>query len=86
MTVLDPDAALQQALADFVVADETALIENATSRGVENPDQVLTAFKGIIDRWEALLKDVDRTDTEALAALARSEIYDRLDADTYGVN
>ena len=86
MTVLDPDAALRQALADFVVADETALIENATSRGVENPDQVLTAFKAVIDRWEALLKDVDRSDTEALAALARSEIYDRLDADTYGVN
>ncbi|MBB5724046.1 TRAP-type C4-dicarboxylate transport system substrate-binding protein [Loktanella ponticola] len=86
MTVLEPDTALQQALADFVIADEAVLIENATSRGVESPDQVLTAFKAVIDRWDALLKDVDRTDTEALAALARSEIYDRLDASTYGVN
>lgn len=86
MSVVDPDPALQNALAEFVVADEAALIENANGRGVENPDQILTEFKAIVDRWEALLDGVDRTDTEALAALARAEIYDKLDADTYGVD
>lgn len=86
MSIFEPDAALQQALSDFVVADEINLIANATKRGVENPDQVLTEFKAVIDRWDALLKDIDRTDIDTLATLARTEIYDRLDAENYGVN
>ncbi|AVX05945.1 hypothetical protein MXMO3_03442 (plasmid) [Maritalea myrionectae] len=86
MKIFEPDAALQQALAEFVVADEAALIENAKRRGVENPEQILTEFKAVVDRWAELLEGVDRTDTDALAELAKTEIYDPLDAETYGTN
>ena len=86
MTVVDPDETLTNALAEFVVADEATLISTAKERGVADPEAILTAFKAIIDKWDGLLADVDTTDVDALAALARSEIYDKIDETTYGVN
>jgi len=86
MMVVDPDETLTNALAEFVVADEATLISTAKERGVADPEAILTAFKAIIDKWDGLLADVDTTDVDALAALARSEIYDKIDETTYGVN
>jgi TRAP-type C4-dicarboxylate transport system substrate-binding protein len=85
MTVVEPDSTLTNALAEFVVADEAILISNARERGVDNPEAILTSFKSIIDKWDVLLADVDRNDVDALAQLARFEIYDLLDETTYGV-
>ena len=85
MTVVDPDESLQNALAEFVVADEETLIATAEERGVEDPKAILTSFKTIIDRWDELLANVDTTDVDALSELAKTEIYDKLDETTYGV-
>lgn len=86
MTVVDPDDTLRNALAEFVAADEATLIANARERGVGNPEAILTSFKALIDKWDALLAQVDTTDVEALAELARTEIYDNIDETTYGIN
>lgn len=86
MEIFNPDQALTDALAEFVEADEAVLIENATDRGVENPEELLAEYKRIVDRWAALLAEVDHTDVDALAELARTEIYDQLDPATYGVD
>lgn len=85
MAVAEPDQALKDALAEFVVADEATLIANAKDRGVKDPEAILTEFKALVDKWAGLLAKVDTTDVDALAALARSEIYDKLDETTYGV-
>ncbi|WGT51265.1 C4-dicarboxylate TRAP transporter substrate-binding protein [Thioclava nitratireducens] len=85
MAVAEPDQALKDALAEFVVADEATLIANAKDRGVKDPEAILTEFKALVDKWDGLLAKVDTTDVDALAALARSEIYDKLDETTYGV-
>lgn len=86
MTVVDPDETLTNALAEFVVADEVTLISTAKERGVENPEAILTSFKAIVDRWDGLLSEVDTADVEALAQLARTEIYNKIDETTYGMN
>ncbi len=86
MTVVDPDDTLKNALAEFVAADEATLVANAKERGVEDPEVILTSFKALIDKWDALLAQVDTADVEALAELARTEIYDKIDETTYGVN
>lgn len=86
MTVVDPDDTLKNALAEFVAADEATLVANARDRGVENPEAILTSFKALVDKWDALLARVDTADVEALAELARTEIYDKIDETTYGVN
>lgn len=85
MQVYSPDEALVSSLNRFVAEDEKVLIENAKKRGVENPEEILAQFKSIVDRWDALLNSVDRKDVDALAALAKTEIYDRLDLSTYGM-
>lgn len=85
MAVAEPDQALKDALAEFVVADEATLIANAKDRGVKDPEAILTEFKALVDKWDGLLANADTTDVDALAALARSEIYDKLDETTYGV-
>ena len=86
MKIFEPDQALTEALAESVTADEAVLIENAKSRGIENPEALLADYKRIVDRWAALLADVDHSDTYALAALAKAEIYDKLDRANYGMN
>ena len=86
MKIFEPDQALTEALAEFVTAYEAVLIENAKSRGIENPEALLAEYKRIVDRWAELLADVDHGDTDALAALAKAEIYDKLDRANYGMN
>ena len=86
MTVVDPDETLTTALAEFVAADEATLIATAKERGVADPEAILASFKALIDNWDGLLAEVDTTDVEALATLARTEIYDKIDETTYGVN
>ena len=85
MQVSNPDQALTDALAEFVQADEAVLIADAKSRGIDDAEDILAEYKRIVDRWATLLADVDHTDVDALAALARSEIYDNLDPETYGI-
>ncbi|BDY17102.1 hypothetical protein Sulfitobl28_30720 (plasmid) [Sulfitobacter pontiacus] len=86
MKIFEPDQALTEALAESVTADEAVLIENAKSRGIENPEALLADYKRIVDRWAALLADVDHGDTDASAALAKAEICDKLDRANYGMN
>lgn len=86
MTVVDPDDTLKNALAEFVVADEATLISNAKERGVEDPEAILASFKSLVDKWDRLLAEVDTTDVDVLSELARTEIYDKIDETTYGLN
>lgn len=86
MTVVDPDDTLTNALAAFVVADEAVLIATARERGVADPEALIVSFKALVDKWDALLAQVDTKDVEALATLARTEIYDKIDETTYGMN
>jgi hypothetical protein len=53
--------------------------------GLENGKELLDEFRATYTKWEGLLADIDRTDEDAVAALAMSEIYDGIDPATYGV-
>ncbi len=86
MIVVEADDTLKNALDAFVAADEAVLIANAKERGVTDPEAIIASFKALVDKWDVLLAKVDTKDVEALAALARSEIYDKIDEATYGVN
>lgn len=86
MIVVEADDTLKNALDAFVAADEAVLIANAKERGVTDPEAIIASFKALVDKWDVLLAKVDTKDVEALAALARSEIYDKIDEATYGLN
>lgn len=53
--------------------------------GLNNADETIDAFMMTYEKWQHLLKDVDRTDEEALAELAMKQIYNKL-PQNYGLN
>lgn len=55
-------------------------------RGVEDPTDLLAEYQALIAKWKGLLADVDRTDEAAVAGLLKSEIFDKVDVNTYGTN
>ncbi len=83
---VQPDDALKNAVSEFAAADEAAVIAEAEGRGVENAAEILQQYKAIVDRWTALLEGVDHSDIDAMAELARKEIYGKLDPAAYGTN
>lgn len=53
---------------------------------IAEAEALLGRFQATVDKWTALLADVPQDDTEALANLIRTEVYDKLDLATYGLN
>ncbi len=53
---------------------------------IEDPEALLGRFRATVKKWEELLQDVPVQDQAALATLIRTQIYDKLDLATYGVN
>lgn len=64
---------------------ETAYAMARDTYGLSNGKEIIDAFIATHEKWERLLADVDRSDEDALTELAMREIYDKIDASTYGV-
>ncbi len=84
--IYEPEADLMDSVLAFREAALSAVYTKAEETyGLADGKQVIDAFRATWDKWEKLLAEVDRTDEEALAALAMREIYGDLDPETYGV-
>lgn len=84
--VYEPEADLADHVAAFrarTVAD--AAQKAGTEFGLAEPEALIAAFQASMDKWQDLLADIDPTDEDALTAIAMQEIYDKIDAATYGV-
>lgn len=57
-----------------------------TQFGLSNGREVIDDFRATVEKWEALLAEVDTSDEDALTELAMREIYAPLDPATYGIN
>ncbi|MBR9862235.1 MAG: C4-dicarboxylate ABC transporter substrate-binding protein [Rhodobacteraceae bacterium] len=85
---IEPDASLSDAVAGFkesFVDTLPATSESKRKVPAEEAKALIDNFQSIYSRWQTLLDGVDRTDEAALAALVQSEIYNKLDAETYGL-
>lgn len=54
--------------------------------GLENAEDLLNRFQATVDKWTALLADVPVEDKDALSALIKEQVIDKLDLETYGIN
>ncbi|MBJ3778809.1 C4-dicarboxylate TRAP transporter substrate-binding protein [Acuticoccus mangrovi] len=54
--------------------------------GLENGKEVIDSFRATVDKYNGLLEGIDRNDEDALTELIETEIYDKLDPATYGVD
>lgn len=55
-------------------------------RKIDDPGELVAHADEAHDRWNALLSEIDARDPEALAALLKTEIYDKIDVETYGID
>lgn len=82
----EPGEDMKEALASFTQDFVDDLPEaSMEKRGVEDPTDLVNAFVEAEKKWTELLEGVDRTDEEALVAIVKREIFDKLDVSTYGV-
>ena len=51
---------------------------------IENPEALIGKFDDRVKKWEKLFADVDRKDAGAIAKIIKAELYDKIDASTYG--
>lgn len=86
IAINEPDPSLVDALATF----RTDLIartpeRTAKERRVADPSAVANEFLALQEKWNTLLATIDRYDEDALTALVRSEIYSKIDENSYGL-
>lgn len=56
------------------------------ARRVQDPTDLIQAFRELETKWKKLLEGVDRTNPDAVAAVLREHLYGKVDAATYGLN
>ena len=84
--VLEPSAELVALTAKFVEEDMANMDQMAKDNyGIQDASARIERFRGLIAKWRDLLAGVDKTDTAAVTALFRSEIWDKVDATTHGM-
>ena len=84
--VVEPGPELQAAVDAFARGDAATVEEIAVeTHGVENPGELVAAFNDVIAKWTKLLDGISRADEAAMVSLVKSEIYDRIDETTYGL-
>ena len=54
--------------------------------GIADPDALIQSFTATVEKWRKLLNGVDRNDETALIRLIKTEIYDKIDVKTYGID
>lgn len=84
--VLAPSEELVALTAEFVAQDMADMDRMARDNyGIEDAGARIERFRGLIAKWRDLLADVDTTDVAAVTALYKTEIWDKLDAETHGM-
>ncbi|WP_339114752.1 C4-dicarboxylate TRAP transporter substrate-binding protein [Thioclava sp. GXIMD2076] len=84
--VYEPEADLKASVEDFRKKTLEEVYDKAQDTyGLTNGKEVIDDFRATMDKWTALLADVDTTDEDALTDLAMKTIYGDLDPATYGV-
>lgn len=82
----EPDQSLVDALAAFrAKVIETYPLRTQSDRGIADPTDVAHDYLALEEKWKGLLDGVDRNDVDAVTALVASEIYSKIDENSYGL-
>lgn len=83
--VLEPSPELKAAYDTFKNGVQAEIVAAGNKAGVADMDQKAQAYAALMQKWTKLLEGVDRHDQEALSNLVWTEIYAKLDPNTYGI-
>ncbi len=85
VTVSDPSPELTASLETFVSENSTRIAtETGAQLGAQDSEGVISRFRETYAKWEQRLADTPRDDAVALQTLFHTELYDKIDAASYG--
>ncbi len=88
VTIHEVAPEVQKSLDDFAATEgpKAAATAGKEKFGLEDPQGLVERFLATYDKWEKLLEGVDASDSQAVADLAKKEIYGKLDETSYGTD
>lgn len=82
-----PEEAGLSALEEYTGGFMSGLASGAMeSRGIADPTPLIDDVNASIAKWKGLLDGIDRSDADAVAALLKQEIFDKVDVNSYGLD
>ena len=86
LKVHEPNKDLQDAFDDFNKSFIDSLPESSKERRkLADATSVIQDYLASYKKWMTLLENVDRTDSEALGSLIKTNLYDKVDVQKYGM-
>lgn len=77
--LVEPDAALAAASEKFQHEDLDTVAKQAVSEyGIADAPAGAEKLRGLVEKWEGLLADVDKKDPDAVAAVLKREVFDKI--------
>ena len=84
--VLEPAPELVAATEQFIAEDMANMEVMARDNyGITDAEPRIARFTALIEKWRGQLAAIDATDVDAVTALYKREIWDRVDAATHGM-
>lgn len=84
--LVEPSPELRKASEEFIRNDvQTGIEEAERTTGIADAQAKVDRFLALIDKWQKLTADLDRTDAQAFGDLLWTEIWSKIDPKTYGL-
>lgn len=85
VTVYQPTDAMTESTKNFIQHARAMAIEEGKNRfHLKDPEGLITRFEATLQKWDGLLKGVDRNDPQALKTLLKENLYSNVDENSYG--
>ena len=85
VNIYEPGADLLQSLDRFNEANRSEVIKMVREKyKIENPEPLLAEFAALNKKWQERFAQIDRKDAMAIGKIIKEELYDKIDAATYG--
>ena len=87
VTVYEPSSDILSSISAFAEKNLTAVYGTARDKHkIADPESLIGDFDKSVQKWKALFANVSRDDADAIAKIIKANLYDQIDADSYGVN
>ncbi|MYN13984.1 C4-dicarboxylate ABC transporter [Pusillimonas sp. TS35] len=85
VTIVEPTAALAASITSFSSHARAMAIKEGKERfKLKDPEGLVSRFEATLAKWDKLFEGVDRNDAKALTTLLKTNLYNKIDAKTYG--
>lgn len=87
VTVYQPSAEVLSSIAEFAAGNLENVYATARDKhGIADPEALFALFDETTKKWDKLLANVDRKDADAIGAIIKSELYDKIDVQAYAAS